>query len=485
MHLAGRPLGRRKMKVGSMCTGSVADAVALNYLAAALAAEDVHLDFEHSFSCENNPGKQSWIRKVHDAMYGGTHSCVFDDAVTLATENRFCVAHIGKCALPARLDMLIAGFSCKDFSRCNMNRASFHGSDVFNAQRSPGASSDTMHAVLRAVDTMLVDILVLENVDDLADELHRSGLDEFVAALSDRSYDIQNVVLNASDYALPQERKRLFIVAVARPSRNFSVNNYSNMFDLFGQIVKACAMCGGASFLDVLLADDSDAVVQDLERRINKQSKGWDSESINRHRAEWQKIGLRWQATRPLEADRNSAWFKPLAAREKDLLAFHQHCYLHKSVELQLRLVATDLNQSITQRSWASLGSEGGEAGARRILAPCVLPKSKLWVSVDPPKSLQPHHRFLLGYESMLLQGWLVSDSRFKVFVAAAENAFLQDLAGNAFPTTCVQAVVAALLFALRLDDAREEECALVTSENDVAKAMKMLKRDAGDGVVA
>ena len=85
--------------------------------------------------------------------------------------------------------------------------------------------------------------------------------------------------------------------------------------------------CGRPPLPDVLRAVDDPCVVKDLERRENKPSKGWNSDTLGVHRMAWlTQIGARMFSKEVGAADKASPWFATLTPREQDVLAFHQAC---------------------------------------------------------------------------------------------------------------------------------------------------------------
>ena len=79
-----------------------------------------------------------------------------------------------------------------------------------------------------------------------------------------------------------------------------------------------------------------------------------------------------------------------------------------------------------------------------------------------------------------MLQGWPILHPRWQELLAlyTNDNAFLQSLAGNAFPGTVIQAIMAAVIFALDFNPespAEEPEDVCTSSEATVA-ALDLLK---------
>ena len=105
------------------------------------------------------------------------------------------------------------------------------------------------------------------------------------------------------------------------------------------------------------------------------------------------------------------------------------------------------------------------------------------------PMSLRPDLHQCCGYirrtpaptrlqteaEALNLQGWPIFDERFKKLLEEESNCMHQDLAGNAFPTTCLTACILALIFAAELKYAEENEVE-VSTDSEVKAAMALMQ---------
>ena len=476
----GRPHGGRVIKVGSFCTGSAGDAIALDALQDALKAENIDVTFEHAFYCEKHDRKRDvWCKKVHQVLSGTDIAnllpCAFTDCEGVGTSKAKCTMHKRQttgcdCTIPDFISLLVAGFVCKDFSRANMHKGSLQGADIFNALQSPGGSAQTMHAILHVVGSIHVDGLILENSDELAGSIHSSALDEFLNALDEKGFDCQAYVMNSSDFALPQERKRCYIIGLRRPNKTFALREGNvAFFEKVKPLLKQFAT-PGPCFVNCLLPNDDPVVRRLLEHRevhcTDKGCKRWDSKTIASHRDKWMRTsGLRLGGMGVSNADISSPWHQTLPAREKDLLAFHQLKTRAEDKLSKARRQATDLHQSIDQFTWAALTEDG------RVHLPTILPASKMWVSSETARM----NRMVTGPESLNFQGWPIFDTRFKDLLEDESNAAQQDLAGNAFPTTCILACVLATLFAA--DIKQDDEDSTSSSAAAIEQAMLLLKQ--------
>jgi hypothetical protein len=85
----------------------------------------------------------------------------------------------------------------------------------------------------------------------------------------------------------------------------------------------------------------------------------------------------------------------------------------------------------------------------------------------------------LHGVDSLGIIGWPVNDLRFRKLVRERSSAFLNDLGGNAFASTVIIALVAAMVFAadfmVDLKSASSDE--LGAGKEDIARALSLHKR--------
>ena len=108
----GKPTcNNRTITVGSMCTGSAGDCVALDALQHAFQAEEINIRFTHEFDCEiDNRKRDIWCKEGHKRIQGVDDAldlpCAFADCETLGTNKAKCTMHqeLGTpCSLPAHL----------------------------------------------------------------------------------------------------------------------------------------------------------------------------------------------------------------------------------------------------------------------------------------------------------------------------------------------------------------------------------------------
>jgi site-specific DNA-cytosine methylase len=133
--------------------------------------------------------------------------------------------------------------------------------------------------------------VILENVDAMEDG-DSPALDQLLCMLGEQSYDTQAYRLNAASYGLPQSRTRLFLLGVRRPARALVITDCDNFFNTVTQMLVAFET-KGPSLEAMLLNDEHPWVQKELASRQQRTPKGWESNTIASHRAEWGKLGAR------------------------------------------------------------------------------------------------------------------------------------------------------------------------------------------------
>jgi hypothetical protein len=233
----------------------------------------------------------------------------------------------------------------------------------------------------------------------------------------------------------------------------------------------------------------SDASVQkELSRRSSSRpATVVTAVEASKHRNAWAKFGLRFEIgqQKVLAQDAQSPWWATLCARKQSCLEFHQYARgraIAKTAttckkELQLHSSAAfavvDLGPSINM---LTIGALNGHEDC--LVTPCILPQSDFWVSLDadgPLSQGQIQHRCITGEECLTFQGFPCRSEELSPIVETASNGFLQDLAGNAFPSTCIASILVGLFFATEQRDATP--LLETPAQEDVANALGLLKR--------
>jgi len=123
------------------------------------------------------------------------------------------VALITKKDLPNKVDLVVGGFPCQDYSVANA---------LGKAKGIVGKKGVLWWELARIIEISAPKYIFLENVDRLlSSPFHQKGRDFAVmlAKLSDLGYAVEWRVINAAEYGYPQKRKRIFIFGVKKRAK--------------------------------------------------------------------------------------------------------------------------------------------------------------------------------------------------------------------------------------------------------------------------
>ena len=158
----------------------------------------------------------------HLALEALGHKCVFaselkEDLQTLYKENFPStpifgdITQINPKAIPAH-DIICAGFPCQPFSQAGKREG-------FNDSKQRGTLFDYICAI---IDEHRPKYLFLENVQNLQHHDNGNTWKVIQEKLDTLKYDVKADILSPHQFGLPQHRKRIFIVAVAKEKGSLS-----------------------------------------------------------------------------------------------------------------------------------------------------------------------------------------------------------------------------------------------------------------------
>jgi len=105
----------------------------------------------------------------------------------------------------------------EDNSYCVQN-VIVHNCQAWSASGKNAGFEDTRGSVfleyLRVIRDKTPKFFLIENVEGLLRKTHRASLDQIVNTLSELGYNLQYKLLNAADYEVPQDRKRVIFIGV-------------------------------------------------------------------------------------------------------------------------------------------------------------------------------------------------------------------------------------------------------------------------------
>ena len=163
--------------------------------AQATALENLGIPFE-SVCCEIDPSAY----KAYCAIHG--------DAPNLGDITK--VEH-----LPGQVDLLTYSFPCQDLSIAGLQKGMTEGS---------GSRSSLLWEVGRLLEDAkerndLPRYLVMENVDAILNTKNYANFQKWITKLTEMGYTSSYKVLNATDYGVPQSRRRCFMVSALDEGR--------------------------------------------------------------------------------------------------------------------------------------------------------------------------------------------------------------------------------------------------------------------------
>lgn len=109
--------------------------------------------------------------------------------------------------LPKDIDLIVGGTPCQDFSPAGKGKGGEQGS---------GTRSSLMWDYIRLIKEIKPKIIVWENVAAVINKKHFKVYKKFYFALSALGYKLKAKTLNAKLFGVPQNRERLFLVAMRK-----------------------------------------------------------------------------------------------------------------------------------------------------------------------------------------------------------------------------------------------------------------------------
>lgn len=123
-----------------------------------------------------------------------------------AQKNLGDVSNIKELDMPTNIDLMTWGFPCINFSKANKSA---------NRKGLDGNGSGLYYEGLRFLKQIKPKYSIIENVSDLAtDEKFKDHYNLIIDDLNECGYKSYPLIMNCSDYGLPQNRLRIFIVSV-------------------------------------------------------------------------------------------------------------------------------------------------------------------------------------------------------------------------------------------------------------------------------
>ena len=156
------------------------------------------LKMNHLFSAEIDVVKQGFIERNYspNKLFRDVREFIPEDATTATT------AYGAEVSIPTGLDILIAGFVCKDISRLNNHQKELEDE---------GESGDTWNAIYSYTKQATPSIVLIENVAK-----DNKFWDKFYARWDNIGYESTWLRCDTKNYYLPQTRERVYMIAINR-----------------------------------------------------------------------------------------------------------------------------------------------------------------------------------------------------------------------------------------------------------------------------
>ena len=192
--LDGRPIN-----VATMCSGTESPLLFLQMLDEALQSKGIgSLPVKHHFSAEIDATKQAYIERNFQPHI------LFRDVRELGEEHATMAttAYGAEEPIPGNLDILVAGFVCKDLSSLNSKKKTVDDQ---------GETGDTWRAIYHYAKYFQPGIVLLENVKSTG-----RVWDDVVIRWSNIGYEATWMYCDSKAYYIPQTRERMYMIAINR-----------------------------------------------------------------------------------------------------------------------------------------------------------------------------------------------------------------------------------------------------------------------------
>ena len=412
-------LSGRKLKVATMCSGTESPILCLKEMCHIFTTQlGINFDFEHIFSAEIVPFKQAYIeRNFYPPI-------LFRDIRQLAKMDAAETAYGAPTVVPSGVDLVVAGFSCVDFSKLNRHPKSLD---------EIGESSDTLRAILSYADKYRTPLFVLENVC-------LAPWSKIQSMWEDIEYEACFIKVDTKKYYIPHTRQRGYIICIdKRMTKGFQTAPAALKW---AELMKRFERPASSPVNEFLLHPDDPR----LHRATEEMTRGAPGEEKVVRDVDWSRCQGRHHYYRDDNNLGNSRpvteWIENSSSR---MLDFGNRPWMSKQV---------DRVKDTVEVSWLRNARRGYDTGYKtRVLdlsqnvdrntdttpfglTGCITPSGQPFLSTRGGP--------IVGLESLMLQGIPID----RLILTRETQANLQDLAGNAMSSTVVGAAILSALIA-------------------------------------
>ncbi|KAL2834190.1 hypothetical protein BDW59DRAFT_178723 [Aspergillus cavernicola] len=426
-------LGSRQLRVVTVCSGTESPLLALEMVRENLQKYfNRDLNFKHLFSAEIVPFKQAYIERNFHPRF------IFRDVAEL--KNRVAQTAYGSLSkIPKNTDILIAGFSCVDFSAMNNHRKTLD---------EKGESGGTFWGIIRHAMTYRPRLVILENVKT-------APWKKIAQHWNEIDYIAVHADVDTKAYYLPQTRERGYMFCVDKrvvDSVGLEGEEVTKAWtEALSQFKRPASSPAGMFLLN---AEDRrlEMIEKDMAARIISSAAGGSSRTVN-----WDRYQVRHQSyrlnqglghRRPISKSQDDgtcrmpdfawrAWVRALPERVWDTIDVNFLRKLVDGYDMNYKERCLELSQGIDReidcRAYGIVG----------CITPCGIPY--ITTRGGP----------LCGLESLALQGLPLD----RLLLTQESQRELQDLAGNAMSSTIVgAAILSALIVGYKVLDAGNDD---------------------------
>lgn len=225
-------------------------------------------------------------------------------------------------------DILLAGFPCQAFSYAG-NRDGF-------ADETRGTLFFDVLRILRAKSPKG---FILENVEGLVSHDNGRTLKTIINNL-EVNYKVSYKVLNAKDFGVPQDRKRIYIVGVKKNKKKINIEDFVPVQSTVGDIVETGLELSQTPFVKNLLAHYN---ITELEGKKIKDKRGgtdnihsWDIElkgPVSKEQKEMLNLILKVRRQHKWAEEWGIDWMDGMPLTTKQIRTFYNHPHLQSMLD--------------------------------------------------------------------------------------------------------------------------------------------------------
>ena len=341
---------------------------------------------------------------------------VFNDVLSMGRKKGYCHRAEENVEIPANLDILFAGFSCKSFSVLNTSRGE---ASVTNKKQSTGK---TLEGVRRYVKAHAPRAMVFENVMGMLQETGAgvsSAADQVVNIFTKMGYKGTYMAVDSRNYLLPQSRHRVWFWFIKLTDEAGDADDKDDQLSAC-ETMKLFYRPEAMPLTGVVGDATSDYVAK--ERPGDK----W----IKKHDSFAESNGLKdlmSQELRKKHADETVPKHMSLGARMSSSLVLLKAAQLKKGIDVDLEGWVLQLDQEVER------------ARVCKCFCPCITPGGVYYYG-KPGKP-----KLLTGVDFGALQGVHQADLSKFGMIGIPDN-MLRELFGNSFSATVCTFALLALL---------------------------------------